>query len=141
MNDKVVTLHTLMAGVSAENAFPGKDYEAVRVAYARMRSAEQGNALSADEIAAAKKRRADAEAIKVAKLKEQQNTDRLRSIGMVVVVAVIVVCLGGFLLSPLWMFFRRKKLAADELRAPYVYIKKHAKYPVAHKDMPHTGNN
>lgn len=124
-----IKLDALMAGMSVENAFPGKEYEAVRVAYKSLRAAGQGIKLPPDQIAAIKQRRADVEARKSEKLQAEKNAKLRADIGMFVVIAIITSLLVGFLLWPVSMFLRRKKLAEKERAAPYVYIKKHANYP------------
>ena len=136
----VVTIHSLMAGMPAENAFPGKEYEAVRVAYKSMRSVERGIKLSDEEIARAKNRKAEAEAKIADKWQREKNIRSLQSLGFWAAIAVIVSCLVGLLLWPFWMFLQRRKLAEKEQAAPYIYIKKYAKYPAtAAKDKLNPG--
>lgn len=133
MADNVATLHSLMAGMSAEDAFPGNEYQTVRLAYKRLRALEQGVKLSDDEIALAKKRRTDADNAKYEKLKKETNQHELSmlaiNVGLVVGLVIVGSCLIGYVMSPFWVYFRRKKLAAKEQAAPYVYIKKHGHYP------------
>jgi hypothetical protein len=131
MVDNIDELHKLIAGMPAEAAFPGPGYDGVRAVYKRLREVEQGIRLSPEEIAAANQRRADIEAAKTAKAMSEQNARLMGGLGMMAVVTVIIACLVGILLWPLRMFLERKRLAREEKAAPYVYIRKHAKYPEA----------
>ncbi len=129
MADNIDVLHTLMKDMPAEAAFPGSEYAAVRTAYTRMRAAERGVRFSPEEIDAANKRRADEQKAKQAQLQKAIDARSRFGLAMIAVVTVVVGCLLGFLLWPVRMYLRRRKLAAEEKAAPYVYIQKHAKYP------------
>ena len=126
-------IETLKRDMAIDVAFPGKQYEGVRVAYESMKAAERGIKPSEDSIRARELAR---NAAAVTAREREQNLLRggdshgpMGSGLLVVALPVIAICLVGFLLWPVRMYFQRKKLAADEKRAPYVYIKKHGKHP------------